>query len=157
MRPGERPGSALVHPRLRIGEYPTPADAAWLRDTHGVTAVVCLQDHGDLAAKGLRLADLARAYAAHGITFDHEPIPDGDEAAIGVRLDALVARLHALITGGATVYVHCNAGYNRAPTVAIAYLHVHANLSLAAAQAHLKSLRPCVPFMRLLEKHFTRD
>src|SRR5262249_59435644 len=59
-RPGARPGLSAIRPGLVIGEYPTPEDAAWLRDEHGVTAVVSLQDDADLASKGLRLVALER-------------------------------------------------------------------------------------------------
>src|SRR4051812_40727044 len=78
-RPGGRPGLSVVRADLLVGEYPTPGDAAWLRDAHGVTAVVCLQDDADLASKGVVLRQLEAAYAAHGVAFHRIPVPDGDD------------------------------------------------------------------------------
>jgi protein-tyrosine phosphatase len=154
MRPGGRPGGTLIVPGLVVGEYPTPEDAAWLVETWGTTAVVSLQDDADLATKRLRLADLERAYQGRGLAFHRRPVTDGDPGSLAARLDALLALLARLIGGGGCVYLHCNAGINRAPTVAIAYLHVHADLSLAAARDLVKARRPCVPYMRMLEAHF---
>ena len=156
MRPGGRPGvSAIVPDRLLVGEYPTPQDAAWLRDEHGVTAVVCLQDEDDLAAKRLELAALERAYRAAGIAFRHLPVRDGDVPALAARLPAILAEIDALLGGGARVYLHCNAGFNRAPTAAIAYLHAHQQLGLHDAWSLVKQRRSCAPYRRALELCFS--
>jgi protein-tyrosine phosphatase len=153
-RPGARPGLTVIRPALLVGEYPTPEDAAWLREEHGVTAVVSLQDDADLASKGLRLRRLERSYQQHGLGFHRVPVPDGDAAHLAARLDEVVALLGRLADEGHRVYLHCNAGFNRAPTVAIAYLHVREGLSLDAARDAVKQLRHCVPYMRALEAHF---
>lgn len=47
-----------------------------------------------------------------------------------------------------------NAGMNRAPTLAIAFLHVHRGLPLRAARDHVKARRACVPYWRLLEQRY---
>ena len=155
-RPGARPGLSLIRPGLLVGEYPTPEDAAWLGEEHGVTAVVSLQDDADLASKGVRLVALERAYRERGIGFHRVPVPDGDDRNLAVRLGEILALLARLIDAGGRVYLHCNAGLNRAPTAAIAYLHVHERLSLSAARDEVKRLRPCVPYMRALETYFER-
>jgi len=155
-RPGARPGLDVIRSGLLIGEYPTPEDAAWLRDEHGVTAVLSLQDDADLASKGLRLAALERAYGAHGLAFHRVPIPDGDDRNLAARLQEIIPLLRGLIDAGGRVYVHCNAGFNRAPTVAIAYLHVCEGLTLEEARADVKRLRHCVPYMRALEACYGR-
>lgn len=149
-RPTPRPGFAVVRERLLVGEFPTPDDAAWLADTHGVTAVVSLQDDTDLAAKGLVLAELEAAYRAAGVAFHRVPIPDGSEGHLAARLDEVVGLVARLVESG-RVYLHCNAGYNRAPTVAIAYLCRAEGLAPAAARAAVKACRPCVPYMRAIE------
>src|ERR1043166_5299615 len=155
-RPGARPGLSVIRPHLLVGEYPTPEDAAWLRDEHAVTAVVSLQDDADLASKGLRLRARERAYREHGLAFHRIPVPDGDDRNLVTRLREIVAVLARLIETGGRVYLHCNAGFNRAPTVAIAYLHVHERLALDAARAEVKRLRHCVPYVRALEACFGR-
>jgi len=153
-RPGGRPGLTAIRAGLLVGEYPTPEDAAWLRDTHGVTAVLSLQDDADLASKGLELRALERAYVAAGVQFHRVPVPDGDDRHLVARLEQILTLLARLEDEGARVYLHCNAGYNRAPTAAIAHLHVREGLPLDAARDAVKRLRPCVPYMRALEAHF---
>jgi hypothetical protein len=153
-RPGGRPGFSIIRPALLVGEYPTPADAAWLREAHGVTAVLCLQDDADLASKNVRLPVLENAYRAAGVGFHRIPVPDGHDLDLSARLGDIVELLRRLVGTGERVYLHCNAGFNRAPTAAIAYLHACEGLTLAAARDLVKQCRPCVPYMRALETHF---
>jgi protein-tyrosine phosphatase len=153
-RPSARPGLSVIRAGLLVGEYPTPEDAAWLRDEHGVTAVVSLQDDADLASKRLRAAELEDACAELGVAFARLPVTDGDPDALAARLPELVARLHALIAAGERVYLHCNAGYNRAPTAAIAYLHVHRDMPLDGACEAVKARRSCVPYVTALRQRY---
>jgi len=153
-RPNGHPDHAFVIDALAVGEYPTPEDAPWLRRHAAISAVVSLQDDVDLERKGLSLQDLNRAYAAERIRFERIAVPDGDADGLRARLDESVALIARLIAGGDRVYLHCNAGLNRAPTVAIAYLHVHRDQALDAACAWVKSCRPCVPYMRALHAHY---
>lgn len=153
-RPTQRPDLDEIVAELLVGEYPTPADAGWLRAAHGVTAVVCLQDDGDLLSKGLREGELAAAYRSHDIVFDRVPITDCDAGMLAARLDAAVALLTERAVAGHRIYLHCNAGMNRAPTVAIAYLHLRHGLPLAAARTWMKQRRTCVPYMSVLEARY---
>lgn len=153
-RPNGHPDHTFVLDQLAIGEYPTPEDADWMRETPAFSAVICLQDDIDLDRKGLSPRALERAYAANGIAFHRVPVPDGDADLLRGRIDATVALVAELLGRGERVYVHCNAGLNRAPTVAVAYLHVHHGQTLDAACALVKSRRPCVPYMRMLAAHY---
>jgi protein-tyrosine phosphatase len=155
-RPGGRPGLSVIRPALLVGEYPAPEDAAWLREAHGITVVVSLQDDADLASKGVVLGALERAYAEQGLAFHRIPVPDGDERNLAARLGDIVRLLSRLVEAGERVYLHCNAGLNRAPTAAIAWLHLHEGLSLTAARDEVKRCRHCVPYMRALQEHFER-
>jgi protein-tyrosine phosphatase len=156
-----RPSRGAVRPRvteitayLLIGEYPRPADAQWLRDSHEVTAVLNLQDSADLGLNGLDAIALEAAYADAGIEFVHAPISDGSADALSERLDATLVALKDLIDRGRRVYLHCNAGLNRAPTIAIAYLRAARGMSLDQALAHVKSRHACGPYMTVLEERF---
>jgi atypical dual specificity phosphatase len=146
-----RPRLDPILPALVVGEYPNLGDVPWLRDTQGVTAVVCLQDEADLASKRLRLRDLQHAYADQGVAFDHLPVTDGDPELLAMRLPVIVEVVHHHLERGATVYLHCNAGMNRAPTAAIAYMHVHHGLPLPAAIDFVKQRRLSIPYVRALE------
>ena len=124
MRPAP-PGFDAILPELLVGEYPRVEDMPWLQGVHDVAAIVSLQDDADLASKRLRHADLEAACAALGLAFARLPVADGDVEALAARIPEAVAAVHVHVAAGRRVYLHCNAGYNRAPTVAIAYLHEH--------------------------------
>ena len=147
----ERPSVGVIRPNLLVGEYPNPEDVAWLRDAHGVTTVLSLQDDADLASKNLQLRDLELAYRREGLAFHRVPVPDGATEVLADRLPVIVTLLAELVARGERVYLHCNAGMNRAPTVAIAYLHTHEGLPLAVACEDVKAKRHCVPYMRVLQ------
>jgi len=155
MRPAGRPGlSHVLDDQLLVGEYPTPDDAVWLRDEHGIGTVLNLQDDADLASKNLVLADLMRAYADAGLAFHHVPVADGDAEHLAACLAEILAVLDAALESGSRVYVHCNGGFNRAPTVAIAFLRAHRGLSQEDAWAHVKQRRACAPYRRALTLFF---
>lgn len=154
VRSSPQPRHGVILPQLLIGEYLRPEDAAWIKRELGVTSVLCLQDHIDLARKALTLTDLAAAYRAAEIDFDHWPVPDGDPEAFSRQLPAIVGRLADRLDAGHRVYLHCSAGMNRAPTAAIAYLHRHAAMTLSAARDFVKQRHPCVPYMTMLESHY---
>jgi protein-tyrosine phosphatase len=154
VRSTAQPRHARLLPHLLVGEYLRPDDAGWLKDHLGVTCVVCLQDAVDLAGKALALSDLTAAYRAMQIQFHHAPVPDGEQEIFVQRLPAIVAALAGLIGAQQTVYLHCNAGMNRAPTVAIAYLHEHTGMTLDAARDFVKQRHPCVPYMTMLGRYY---
>jgi len=152
LRSNGRPGfSALAGGRLLIGEYPAPRDAAWMRSEQGVGAVLCLQDDDDFASKRVDPQGMAEAYREQGIEFHRVPVVDGDPEHLAVRLPGIVDLLHRLLEANHRVYLHCNAGFNRAPTVAIAYFHVHGGLRLEDAERLVKESRSCMPYRRALE------
>lgn len=155
MRPAGRPGvSTILERRLLIGEYPTPDDVAWLRDVHAVDAVLSLQDDFDLTYKSIDAAALARAYEEAGIPLRRIGIVDGDSEDLFASLSRILEALHGLVEDGKCVYVHCNAGFNRAPTVAIAYLRAHHGLSVEKAHAEVKARRACAPYLTVVRRYF---
>jgi protein-tyrosine phosphatase len=149
-----RPSVTEISPALLIGEYLRPEDIAWLKAKFAVSAIQNLQDDEDLALNGLRERDLAEAARENGIKIVRTPIQDGSADAMAERLSDALAALHRLIGAGERVYLHCNAGLNRAPTLAIAYLRAHGVMSLDEACAHVKARRACGPFMTILEDYF---
>jgi protein-tyrosine phosphatase len=156
MRAG-RPTLAAILPNLLIGEYPAVDDAGWLRSVHQVTAVFSLQDDSDLASKCLDLRQLEHTYRQHGLRFHRVPVPDCDLETFAHLLDPIVSSLTELLRQGERVYLHCNAGMNRAPTVAIAYLHTAHGLPLSIACDFVKQRHRCVPYMQLLQGRYHRD
>lgn len=153
-RNGRRPSVSVLSDELLIGEYPSQADIAWLKDTYGVTAVHNLQDDDDLRVNGLDDRGLIAEYAARGINYVRTPIQDGSADAMAARLEAALTDLRELVAPGSRVYLHCNAGMNRAPTLAIAFLRAYRQMSLEEAMILVKKQRACGPFMTVLEEYF---
>jgi len=151
-----RPSVTEILPELLIGEYPRPQDVDWLNQVHGVTAVLNLQDDDDLTIKGLDLATLAASYQRAGITMARIPVPDSSAEHLSRALEAAMAQLGSMIETGQRVYLHCNAGINRAPTVAIAFIHVHRTMGLDDAIAHVRKRRICAPYTIMLKEFFAR-
>ena len=149
-----RPSVTEIFPGLLVGEFPRPEDIAWLKSEFGVTAIHNLQDDEDLAHNGLRERELAEACRKSGVKFVRTQIQDGSADAMAERLADTLGALASLIGARERVYLHCNAGLNRAPTLAIAYLRAHGEMSLDEACAYVKARRTCGPFMTILEDYF---
>ena len=126
-RPNGHPDHAFVLEQLAIGEYPTPEDAAWLRTARRRsppsspcrTTSISTARGCRCAALGARLRRARHPLPSHSGRRTATATPC---APASTKRSALLAEL---IARGERVYLHCNAGLNRAPTVAIAYLHVH--------------------------------
>jgi len=149
-----RPSVTEIAPGLLVGEFPRPEDIPWLKSEFAVTAIHNLQDDEDLALNGLREGELAEACRQNGIKFVRTQIQDGSADAMAERLEHTLDALAKLVNSGERVYLHCNAGLNRAPTLAIAYLRAHGEMSLDEACMHVKARRACGPFMTILEDYF---
>ena len=157
-RQDERPSVTEVLPNLFIGEYPREEDAEWLKQTYGINAILSLQDDEDLQVKGVSERSLRLAFEGHRMKFVRRPIPDGSADHVAIHLTAAMADLKSLIDAGDNVFLHCNAGLNRAPTIAIAYLRAYGGMSLNEAVEYVKRRRACGPFMSVLEEYFgSRD
>jgi protein-tyrosine phosphatase len=150
------PDVSRILPELLIGEYPRITDVDWLRSELGVTAVLSLQHESDLWDKRIALEDLEEAYRRFGIEFRRVPIADYSESDLESALPRAIAVIDELIAADHVLFVHCNAGYNRAPTVAIAYLCAARAMTLEEAIDTVKRCRACVPYVTLLRKHFAR-
>ncbi len=149
-----RPTVSEITDYLLVGEYPRDHDIEWLRNEHRVTAIHNLQDDEDLRINALDIAVLNEVATRHGIKLVRTPIQDGSADDMADRLRVALSDLATLVAGRERVYLHCNAGLNRAPTLAIAYLRAHAGMSLNEALAYVKQRRSCGPFMTVLEDYF---
>ncbi len=142
-----------VAPSILVGTYPqTPEDMRYLAKERGVTAVLCLQDDNDFRALGIRWDLVLRAYEAHGIVAIREPVEDFSRRQLLKRLPEIVETLRGLLDQGHVVYLHCTAGLNRSPTVAIAYLHTHANMTVVEATEQVTMARECFPYEDVLSR-----
>ena len=145
---------AEILPNLFVGEYPREEDIGWLKMEFGISAVLSLQDADDLAGKGLSLPNLVQEYRRQEMPFRRTPIADFDCRNLAQVLPQAIQDLQTLVEEGHKVYLHCNAGCNRAPTLAIAFLHVCHQMSLGDARDFVKARRACGPYMEILYNHF---
>jgi len=151
-----RPTVSVIADGLVVGAYLVADDLAWLGREHRVTAIVCLQDHADLDARGLDAAALCGASSALGVAWHHVAVRDGDASALAARLPDIVRLITELVDRGERVYLHCSAGFNRAPTAAIAYLHAARGMPLEDAIAFVAMRRSCEPYAEALRSFAAR-
>ncbi|GMV40121.1 MAG: hypothetical protein AMXMBFR64_18370 [Myxococcales bacterium] len=142
----------LVFERLWVGRYPHSPEHVDALQRMGVSAVLNLQSDEDLLDRGVSWPALWGLYTARGITVERVPILDFSRRDLQKHLTAAVDRLQALHRQGRTVYLHCNAGLNRSPTVAIAWLVAHQGLEPAAAHAHVEERHHCIPYLDVVER-----
>lgn len=152
-----RPEVSQILPILFVGEYPRVEDIAWLKEEFRISAVFSLQDNEDLQAKGLTLHTLKTECELHQVEFRRAPVADFNCESLAVALPSALQELHALVQEAHTTFLHCNAGCNRAPTLAIAYLHAYHNMTLIEARDFFKARRPCGPYMEVLYQYFGKS
>jgi hypothetical protein len=103
----------------------------WRLTRLGIDHVVSLREEFDDGAHGL--APASYCY-----------LPTTDLTAPSLeQLEQGVAFIRTAIAAGGKVYVHCNAGVGRAPTLVLAYL-VCEGLSVEEALARLRQVRPFI-------------
>ncbi len=138
---------------LLVGRCPAAAeDVEWLRAREAVTAALSLQTDEDLRELGLEWAEMAGWYAAAGIRCLRLPVRDGYPEELRLRLPACARSLDELLAAGHRVYLHCSAGVNRSPSVAIAWLVWRRGMSLKEAFALVKTRRRCAdPYWAAIE------
>jgi protein-tyrosine phosphatase len=116
-----------------------------LAEDLGVARVLNLQTDEDLRVLGIRWSALWAAYTKAGIEVVRVPIPDLDDRALRNGLDEAVQNVVAGLKGDRPVYVHCTAGVNRSPTVAIAVLASHFDFGFHKALSWVQQRRSVVP------------
>ncbi len=140
-----------ILPRLYLGSCPgSTADVDALRRI-GITAIVSLQTEEDLEYWGIDGDRLAAHYRKLGIEVRRVPVRDFSPEDLRRELPRCVDVLDELLRSGHTVYVHCNAGVNRSPSVVIAYLHWIEQWDLEQALAHVRACRDCDPYLEAIQ------
>lgn len=143
----------LIFERLWVGRYPHSPEHVEALHGMGVTAVLNLQSDEDLLDRGVSWPAMWSLYTARSIAVERVPILDFSRRDLQKNLTRAVERLHAMRDElGRTVYLHCNAGLNRSPTVAIAYLVTHHGMEPAEAQAHVEERHQCIPYVDVVER-----
>jgi protein-tyrosine phosphatase len=137
-----------IHPNLFVGSYPgSPEDIDQLRQEFGITAVLNAQTDEDMASWGVNWDGLESYYRTTGIEVRRVPVRDFDPDDLRRNLPRCVEVLDELLCQGRTVYVHCNMGINRSPTIVIAYLDWVLGWDLEKATDHVLKCRSCDPYV----------
>lgn len=132
----------IVTPQLVLGPAPLDEDDFRQLMEAKVTAVLSLETEEDVGEGGESERGLAEAC---GMKFVGVPVTDFDRLELIKKLPECVNALERLIAGGDVAYLHCTAGVNRSPTVAVAYLHWKLGWELEKALEHVQECRNCVP------------
>jgi protein-tyrosine phosphatase len=135
-----------ILPQLFVGSRPRIVEDIdeLVRDT-GITAVLNLQTDEDMVWYDTDWEKLEAHYRKTEIEIIRFPIRDFDPDDLREQLPQCVRALEKLFAAGHTVYLHCTAGVNRSPTVAIAYIHWCRGWNLEKAAAYVKQRRTCSP------------
>jgi protein-tyrosine phosphatase len=96
---------------------------------------------------GIDWPRLESHYQTTGIDVRRSPVQDFDPDDLRRSLPKCVEALDDLLGEGHMVYLHCNMGVNRSPTIAIAYLHWIQGWSLEKATDHVLKCRSCDPYV----------
>lgn len=143
----------LILERLWVGRYPHTPEHVDALVGMGVDAVVNLQSDEDLHSRGVSWSTMWSLYTARGISIERVPIIDFSRKDLQKNLTRAVDRVRDLRdVQGRTVYLHCNAGLNRSPTVAIAYLVAIHGLEPVEAQAFVEQRHQCIPYVDVVQK-----
>ena len=140
--------SPILKDKLLIGSCPITAGDVEQLKAQGIAAVLNLQTDEDLQQRDIDWPAMTDAYHLQRMEVCRFPIADFSPQDMRQKLRACVGVLAGLLRAGHTVYLHCNAGINRSPTVAVAYLHWIEKWELMAAYAHVISCRPCDPYVQ---------
>ena len=137
---------------LWVGPCPTSPERIASLQKRGITGLVNVQTDADLANCGMAWPLMWRFLMAQGIVPERKPIVDFDDKALLAGLTGAVDAVAEMVGAGRVVYLHCTAGINRSPTVAIGYLARHGGMDLDAAWDQVCSRRTCMPNRGVLSR-----
>jgi atypical dual specificity phosphatase len=140
-----------VLPRLFVGSCPSHAeDISHLKADYGITAILNLQTDHDLDYCGLDWPQFDARCQEFGIEMRRIAITNDDGRDLLEKLPDCVQTMDELLSNGHTVYVHCNFGVSRSPSVVLAYLVWRLGWNLDDATEHVIRCRSCSPNIRAI-------
>jgi len=140
---------------LYVGSFPESNSDIDALKRNGITAVLNLQSDEDLRTYDVDWSALHTHYVAVGIKVRRAPMRDFDDDDLRSQLPDAALALAELLDDDHKVFVHCNAGVNRSPSVIISYLHWFQNWTLDDAEGHVRNCHPCAPVMQVIKQAST--
>ncbi len=110
-----------------------------------ITAIISLLTDPDIERLGIDWQVLQTHCVRRGVRLYRLPVKDGDSQDLREKLPDCVRLLDELLVSSATVYLHCAAGIERSPAVAIAYFDWCLGYDLEEAAAYVDRRRGCSP------------
>ena len=137
--------------QICVGAYPeAPEVLDYLSSELGITGVLNLQSDKDMYRRAIHWNGMWKAYVGRGMEIVRVPIVDLKPTDLAKHLESAVQALEQLLRRHQQVYVHCNVGINRSPTVVIAYL-VSQGAGIEEALETVSGARDGVPYMDVVE------
>jgi hypothetical protein len=141
-----------ILPELYIGTYPSSIqDVDHLKEKCAISAVLNLQTETDMSWHKIDWPNIEQYYRACRIEVWRVPIEDFNPKDLQNNLAQATETLNTMIRTGHRVYVHCNAGINRSPTVVIAYLYRYRGYNLNTAAKLVQGCRTCEPYLDVIQ------
>ena len=135
-----------IFPKLWVGSCPRNAeDVRRLAQETGLSVILSLVTDDDIKRLELPWPELEEQCRRHGIGLVRMPVTDGDPEDLREKLPDCVLTLDHMLAAGHTVFLHCVAGIDRAPTVAVAYLHWCLGYQVEEAEAFVVKRRGSSP------------
>lgn len=147
-----RPDIDEVADGLWVGPCPkTPEFIRHLAAEVGVRSLVSVQTDADLTSIGMSWPLMWDFLMRSGINPTRVAIVDFNDDALRNGLEKAVASVQNAKKSGKIVYLHCTAGVNRSPSVAIGWMVLHGGFDLDTAWAQVTNRRRVVPNRRAIE------
>ena len=135
--------------KLIVGSCPVLREDVLALKEEDVTAILNLQTDGDFEYWSIDWEYVKRAYDESRILAVRYPIRDFDMAHLRERLQGGVELLDEMLSDH-TVYLHCSAGINRSPTVAIAFIMRDMDMGMEDAVDYFRERHYCEPYVEAL-------
>ncbi len=140
-----------ILPNLYVGTVPkTFDDVERLIREVGVTAVINLQTDDDFEWYQVDWPKIQQYYKKQNIEIIRKPVQDFQLEDLRDKLPECASLVDEFARNGYIIYLHCTAGINRSPTVAIGYLYSYLGYDMEAAISVVKTSRICDPYLEAL-------
>ncbi|MEW6732556.1 MAG: dual specificity protein phosphatase family protein [Acidobacteriota bacterium] len=137
---------------LYVGTVPRLIqDVELLKRECAISAVLNLQTDEDMLWYNVDWPSIQQYYNSCQIQAWRTPVRDFDPEDLKNKVWHCAATLDSIIRAGHRTYLHCTAGINRSPTVAIAYLYRYRGYDLNTAIKMMLDCRSCDPCMDALK------
>ncbi len=142
-----------IFPKLWVGSCPRTTDDIdqVARETR-LSVIFSLVTDDDIDRLGVPWMALEVHCRRRAIELVRRPVIDGNSADLRQKLPGCVRLLDNLLAAGHVVFLHCVSGIERAPSVAVAYLHWCLGYKLEDAEAFVirrRGSRPDTEAIRL--------